>query len=247
MEGQGVASSLVPLGAPPDLNGLALPCQAPTSAPPQKPGALQSPKGVYPLLQSCTRSRATKGRAVLRDSRPWVSSEKLTPQVSWPLFLTASSQQPTPAVAMTRGARGGTMMMRGAHRGLTCPGGRRRSPHYASRSRRSKRSREASPAPLFAWRTGQDRSSFQGEILPVEGCMARASSKELIVRLSGTLGVSVKRSHGEGPAPRCPLRCPAFLESSQAQSASRPHQPAAPSIKGVLRNSVLSQRNSEFG
>lgn len=157
VEGQGVASSLVPLGAPPDLNGLALPCQAPTSAPPQKPGALQSPKGVYPLLQSCTRSRATKGRAVLRDSRPWVSSEKLTPQVSWPLFLTASSQQPTPAVAMTRGARWGTMMMRGAHRGLTCPGGRRRSPHYASRSRRSKRSREASPAPLFAWRE-QDKT-----------------------------------------------------------------------------------------
>lgn len=51
----------------------------------------------------------------------------------------------------------------GRPRGLTCPGGRRRSPHYASRSPRSRRSREASPAPSSAWREQDETEAVCGE------------------------------------------------------------------------------------
>ena len=100
-------------------------------------------------------------------------------------------------------------------------------------------------------RTRQKESSW---LSPLSGKgRSSCSPEKLTVRLPGILGAGVKCSHGEGPAPR-PLLCwrrrtHAFLESLQAQSASPPHQSAAPSVKGVLspRNSVLSQRNSEFG
>lgn len=42
--------------------------------------------------------------------------------------------------------------------GLTCPGGRQRSPHCAARSRRNRRSQAGSPAPSFAWRKQDKRS-----------------------------------------------------------------------------------------
>lgn len=54
--------------------------------------------------------------------------------------------------------------------GLTCPGGRRRSPRCASRSQRNKKSQAVSPALSFAWRNWDKTGrAHPGENLPEEG------------------------------------------------------------------------------
>ena len=95
------------LGAPPDLNGPALPSAPNLHSSPEARGPTEPKRGLSSSAE-LPQTRGHQGKGRLRDSRSWVLSENLAPRVFWPLFLTARSQQPAPAAAMVRGARGGS-------------------------------------------------------------------------------------------------------------------------------------------
>lgn len=221
VEGQGAASSLEVSGRSTASEWTCSPVSPQPPLLPRSQGSHRAQKGSVLFRRAAPdpgppREGPFAGLAILGLVR-----EADTPGLLAPVRA-AGPQQPAPA-------------------GLTCPGGRRRSPRCAARSPRSRRSRAASPAPSFAWREQDGTEAEQGEALPVRvrsSCPPQGADRQA----PRNPGSECQTLSGQGPAPRCPLRYPAFLESPQAQSASRPHQPAAPSMKGAL-----SQRNSELG